>query len=88
MTDAYRQYLQVVDELREMRRAKVAEPELRPLLEILEDLFPKLTDDEQETANTEGWRGWPDLFDDHMEKLFEVDPEDPDHQQGPARVAA
>jgi len=88
MTDPYRQYLQLGDELREMRRADVAETELRPILEALEDLFSELSEAEQETANAEGWRGWPDQFDDHMESLVEVDPEDPDHQQGPVREAA
>ena len=88
MTDAYRRYLQLVDELREMRRAGVAGPELRPILEALEDLFPECSDEEQETANTEGWRGWPDRFDDHMDSVVEVDPEDPKHQQGPVREAA
>jgi len=88
MTNEYRRYLQLVDELREMRRGDVPEPELRPILETLEDLFPQLTDNEQATANSEGWRGWPDQFDNHMEALVEVDPEDPDHQEGPARAAA
>jgi len=88
MKNAYRRYLQLVDQLREMRRSGVGEPELRPILEALEDLFPDLSGSEQETANAEGWRGWPDEYDTHMESLVEVDPEDPHHQQGPVREAA
>lgn len=86
MTDAYRQYLQLVNELRDMRRSGTGERELRPILEALEDLFHELGEDEQETANAEGWRGWPDEYDARMEQLVEIDPEDPKHQRGPARM--
>jgi hypothetical protein len=74
MTAAYRRYLQLVDRLREMRRDGVAEPELRPTLEVLEDLFAELSEGEQEAANSEGWRGWPDQFDDHLDSLVETRP--------------
>jgi hypothetical protein len=75
MTEAYRRYLKLVDSLREMRRDGAPEPELRPILGDLEDLFAELSPEEQDTANTEGWRGWPDQYDDHMESLVETDTE-------------
>jgi hypothetical protein len=74
MTAAYRRYLQLVDRLREMRRDGVAEPELRPTLEVLEGLFAELSEGEQEAANSVGWRGWPDQFDDHLDSLVETRP--------------
>lgn len=88
MTNAYRQYCSLVDQLRELRRARTSEGAMRAILENLEDLFPMLAEGEQDVANQEGWRGWPDLYDARMDQLREVDPEALQHQRGPVREAA
>jgi hypothetical protein len=75
MTNAYRQYCSLVDQLRELRRGRTSEGALRAILQNLEDLFPTLAQGEQDVANQEGWRGWPDLYDARMDQPREVDPE-------------
>ena len=68
MSDAHDTYQRLVDALREARRAPTwAAPEDREILDALEDLFVLQTPDEQDRVNGEGWRGWPDLYDDHVE---------------------
>ena len=69
MSEPYRLYIKIVDALR-ARRAKpdwVAEDD-RANLALLEDLFGELTPEEQQQANEEGWRSWPDLYDAYMEE--------------------
>jgi hypothetical protein len=62
-------YHWILDTLR-ARRADpdwVAEDD-RADLALLEDLYAKLSPSEQECVEAEGWRGWPDLYDAHMEE--------------------
>ena len=89
MTETYRLYLRIIDGLRERRSRKEWQPgEDRDELAALEDLFERLTPEEQKLANSEGWRSWPDLYDAHMEETL-VEPAQlvPD-DRGPARRAA
>jgi hypothetical protein len=78
MSTAHERYQGLVDVLREARRAPTwAAPEDREILGALEDLFDRLTPDEQGRVNDEGWRGWPDLYDDHVEAhpMLELTPD-------------
>ncbi len=58
-------YRHGVDKLREARRAPSWLPERdRPLMAFLEDLYAKLTEEEQQRVEAEGWRAWPVEHDD------------------------
>jgi hypothetical protein len=54
VSEAYLQCLRILDRL----RSKRAEP---GWVATLEDVFGKLTPEEQEQASGDGWRSWPDL---------------------------
>ena len=62
-------------------------------LEQIANLIDSMDDDEQEIANSEGWRGWPDLYDTRMRemlasgKVIETapDPNDPSTFSQPPR---
>lgn len=64
-------YNQLVDELRDHRRriglkkpvTHVVDDRERFLLEQLEDTYIQLSDFDQERVNDQGWRSWPDLYD-------------------------
>ena len=61
------EYNRIVDALRERRRDPSWNPyNDRPVLEQLESLYDMLSPEEQSTANLQGWRGWPDLYDARM----------------------
>ncbi|MDP3220425.1 MAG: hypothetical protein Q8S73_40400 [Deltaproteobacteria bacterium] len=69
MSGAHDKYLELVGVLRDARRSPSwAAPDDREILGVLEDLFDQLTPEEQDRANGEGWRGWPDLYDAYMEE--------------------
>jgi len=66
MSASYREYLRLVDALREARRVEqeqLDQAREREVLGRLTDLFEQLSEDEQDLANAEGWRSWPDLYD-------------------------
>jgi hypothetical protein len=66
-------YLHLVEMLRESRRSKTWKAEHdRPLLAHLEDLYEKLSDDEQDHVEAEGWRAWPDQYDGRMRALADL----------------
>ena len=78
------QFRILADALREARR--VSAPDDRELLAKMEDLIESMNDDDREVANSEGWRGWPDLYDDRMGNMVEsVDPDDPSTHGNPPR---
>ena len=69
MTDHFRIYLKLIDALRTRRSGPDWKSEDdRGDLATLEDLFERLSEDEQRVADAEGWRSWPDLYDQHMEQ--------------------
>jgi len=77
MFDKLIEFRQLVDTLRESRREKSKKAdEYRLILGQIEDLVDSMNDDEQEIANSEGWRGWPDLYDERLRSLIEtIDPD-------------
>lgn len=66
---AYLAYNSKVEELR-AKRAQLTSLDEREDLAVLEDLYLCLTPEEQETADEEGWRSWPDLYDKMMEECL------------------
>lgn len=69
-------YFEIVDTLREQRRAPDRNKEDdRALLARLEDLYDELSEAGRAEVESQGWRSWPDLFDGRsrgrqVEKLF------------------
>ena len=56
-----------IDRLREDRRRRGSNFAFdRPFLDRLDDMVDGLAADEYDVANSEGWRGWPDLYDARM----------------------
>jgi len=82
-----RQYNNLLDSLREQRSTTDWKPEDdREKLEELCLLFDELTAEEQEQANEEGWRSWPDLYDQRMEEGLVENPAIELDFFGPVRV--
>ena len=80
-------FLTLVDALREARRVSGHDAsDDRPLLDQLAELVDAMDEKDQDYANGEGWRGWPDLFDARMKFRVEtVDPDDAERAGDPPR---
>ena len=72
------QFRRLADQLREVRRtAKSCYVDERSLLGNLADILDEMDDNDQLRANADGWRGWPDLYDERMmQAVEEIDPDD------------
>lgn len=82
---ALQRYNLLVDALRNQRGVDGwKEEDDRELLEELCLLFDELTPGEQEQVNREGWRSWPDLYDQKMEDFLVENPLFA--QGGPVRI--
>lgn len=88
MTSKLDRFRELTTELRKGRRD--ARDRDRHLLDELAGLIDSMEDHEQEIANAEGWRGWPDLYDARMCKglVENVDPDDPSTFGNPPRRRA
>ncbi len=69
MSDALNTYNALIDQLRERRRAASWAPgQDHDIVNLLEEAFDCLSEDEQELVNSQGWRSWPDLFDERAKR--------------------
>ena len=90
MSEKLDKFRSLVDGLREARRVSIRKGQHfydTVLLNDINVLVDEMDDDEQEIANNEGWRGWPDLYDAHMSQMMieDVDPDDPSKAGNPPR---
>jgi len=80
------EYNRAVYQLRKQRSLPEWEPENdRSLLASLEELFDSLTEEEQKQVNLEGWKSWPDLYEESLEFLIE-NPDVGLGKEQPARI--
>ena len=68
--------LALMDAIRESRRQPNLDRDLdKALLNRLDDIFITLSDTEQLRVESENWRAWPLLYDQHMRALAATLPE-------------
>jgi len=74
----------MTDNLRLLRRDGIDDS---GLVDTIADLINEMNDEEQEIANGEGWRGWPDLYEKRI-RVTETapDPDDPSTFLRPPRM--
>jgi hypothetical protein len=77
MSDVYRQYIDLFDELRRARE-EFADDEAacelaeRAIDDELDALWERLSDDEQASTREESWRAWPDEYASRMMPVHDI----------------
>lgn len=61
------QYLEFCDQLRRLRAVNDKETDVEfIILDIMDMLWPKMSEEDRQTAREQAWRAWPDKYEEKM----------------------